>query len=93
MTFDGVGRLLFGGLGLILCLALPTQMAIELVGWLQSAEWANYDTIWLLGEEVARDYYSTDMKGLNFIVHWTMDIWVSIPVALVGLGVFNAAMA
>jgi hypothetical protein len=93
MTFENISRILFGGLGIILCLTLPIQAAIELAGWINEAKWSNYDLIWCLGEDVASGYYNTDMKGLNFIIHWLMDIWVSVPIALLGLSLFNVAMA
>ena len=58
--------------------ALPAQILIEGFVWLRDAEFMNYDWYDFLGADLTNTLTSTDYAGVNKIVAWVLDAWVSI---------------
>ena len=80
-----MGLMLIAGiLGLLAMFAVPLQGAFEVIYWLETAEWANYDWYWYLGHETAFSIANTEFKGVNAIIHYVLDCWISLPFGIVG---------
>lgn len=74
----------------VLAFAVPFQAVRECIVWLKTAEWDHYDWVDYLGYDEALRLTSSDAKGLNVIMAWVLDSWVSVPISAVSLVVLMA---
>ena len=68
--------------------ALPIQAALEAIFWLRDGEFMNYDWVDYLGTDHADRLTSSDFVGVNKIVHWILNSWISALLCIVGFLVF-----
>ena len=73
-------------------LAVPVQGFIEVLVWLKTAEWANYDWYWYLGDDRGASLTDTHLEGLNKVIGYVLNSWISLPFSIVGgviITIFN----
>ena len=85
LPFNALGM----ALGIIMILAPPIQAIIEFIWWLQYAQWPGFDLTYLSGAFPQLSMPSTGLLGLNRIMEWLWDVWISILTSvLAGWGFF-----
>ena len=68
----------------IAMLALPTQAVLESLYWLVNAHWRNVDVFALLGMSANDVDLGGNLLGLTRLVVTLADIWISVPIFLIG---------
>lgn len=64
---------------IVVCfLSIPIQAAGEAVYWLRYGEFANFDWYDLLGKEYFSEWTATELVGLNKLIVWVLDAWISV---------------
>jgi hypothetical protein len=64
---------------LLICwFSLPIQAFGEALYWFKHAEFYNFDWYDLFGRECFTPWTTTDFAGLNKVLDWALDTWVSI---------------
>jgi hypothetical protein len=76
---------LLGWLCFICFITLPAQAIFETGYWFKYGELANFDWYDLLGHAHLDQYTSSDFAGLNKILIWGFDSWVSVFPCIAGL--------
>ena len=92
---EGLVSLLFSVLIwiLVICLLLlPIQGVGEVLYWLKYGQFANFDWYDLFGREYFSAWTATEFVGLNRLIDWALDAWVSVVTSVFAL-VVTAAIA
>jgi uncharacterized membrane protein len=76
--------------GMTMVLALPIQAMIEVAWWLRFAEWPRFDLIFLSHIVPSIGAPTTGFVGLDQVIDWLWDAWLSVPIALVSGLIFFA---
>ena len=64
---------------IVICfLLLPIQGLGEVLYWLKYGEFANFDWYDLFGKDYFFAWTATDLVGLNKLIAWALDAWVSV---------------
>ncbi|OYW58153.1 MAG: hypothetical protein B7Z31_08390 [Rhodobacterales bacterium 12-65-15] len=64
---------------LVICfLLLPIQGVGEVIYWLRFGQLANFDWYDLFGREYFYAWTATDFIGLNRLIDWALDAWISV---------------
>lgn len=63
----------------LMWLAVPVQVVVELIYWLYSGEWLALDAYQLFGAELVESVSQIGWGGVRKIVSWMFDIWIAFP--------------
>jgi len=85
---ETIGALLLGLLAVVcfICIVtLPAQAVFESAYWFKFGSLANFDWYDLVGHQYLDRWTSSDFAGMNKILMWAFDAWISIVPSFAGI--------
>ena len=69
----------------ISALAIPIQLCAQSLYWIKTGVWLDVTWLIFMDKSTIAGLLSSEFVGLNIIIEYVLDSWISIPITIAGL--------